>query len=49
MSYHSMRHIYGWLLLTPAAVLLIAFTHYPTVATVFDSFFSRVRICNFYG
>ena len=35
-----MRHVYGWLLLTPAAILLVTFTHYPTVATVFDSFFS---------
>jgi sn-glycerol 3-phosphate transport system permease protein len=32
--------IYGWLLLTPAAILLIAFTHYPTVATLAHSFFS---------
>jgi sn-glycerol 3-phosphate transport system permease protein len=33
-------HIYGWLLLTPAAILLIAFTYYPTVATLSQSFFS---------
>jgi len=32
--------VYGWLLLLPAAVLLIAFTHYPTVATLVQSFFS---------
>jgi sn-glycerol 3-phosphate transport system permease protein len=30
----------GWLLLLPAAVLLVTFTHYPTVATFIDSFFS---------
>jgi len=36
-----MRHVYGWLLLTPAAILLIAFTHYPTIATVIDSLFSK--------
>ncbi len=24
-----MKHVYGWLLLTPAAILLIGFTHYP--------------------
>jgi sn-glycerol 3-phosphate transport system permease protein len=36
-----MKHVYGWLLLTPAAILLIAFTHYPTVATIFDSFYSK--------
>jgi len=32
--------VYGWLLLMPATVLLIAFTHYPTVATLGQSFFS---------
>lgn len=32
--------VYGWLLLAPAAILLIAFTHYPTVATLAKSFFS---------
>ena len=35
-----MKHIYGWLLLTPAAILLVAFTHYPAVATLAESFFS---------
>jgi sn-glycerol 3-phosphate transport system permease protein len=34
------RHVYGWLLLTPAAILLIGFTHYPAAATLVDSFFS---------
>jgi sn-glycerol 3-phosphate transport system permease protein len=33
-------HIHGWLLLLPAAVLLVTFTHYPAVATIVDSFFS---------
>ena len=33
-------HVYGWLLLTPAAILLIAFTHYPTFATLVKSVFS---------
>jgi len=32
--------VYAWLLLMPAAVLLVAFTHYPTVATLGQSFFS---------
>ena len=32
--------VYGWLLLLPAAVLLMAFTHYPTVATLGRSFFT---------
>jgi sn-glycerol 3-phosphate transport system permease protein len=36
-----MRHVYGWLLLTPAAILLVGFTHYPAVATLADSFFSN--------
>jgi sn-glycerol 3-phosphate transport system permease protein len=36
-------HIYGWLLLLPAAVLLAAFTHYPAVATLIDSFFSTPK------
>jgi len=35
-----MKHVYGWLLLTPAAILLVGFTHYPAVATLADSFFS---------
>ena len=48
----GMRHIYGWLLLTPAAILLIAFTHYPTIATFIDSFFSKssaIRPSRFIG
>jgi len=52
MSRNIMRHVYGWLLLTPAAILLIAFTHYPTVATVFDSLFSKgsaIRPSRFVG
>jgi len=36
-----MKHVYGWLLLTPAAILLVGFTHYPAVATLADSFFSH--------
>jgi sn-glycerol 3-phosphate transport system permease protein len=35
--------IHGWLLLLPAAVLLVTFTHYPTVATIIDSFFSTPK------
>ena len=31
--------VYGWLLLLPAAVLLVAFTHYPTVTTLLQSLF----------
>jgi sn-glycerol 3-phosphate transport system permease protein len=47
-----MRNVYGWLLLTPAAILLIGFTHYPAAATLFDSFFSTgtvVRPSKFVG
>ena len=47
-----MRHVYGWLLLTPAAILLIAFTHYPAFATLVESFFSTgtaVRPSRFVG
>jgi sn-glycerol 3-phosphate transport system permease protein len=47
-----MKHVYGWLLLTPAAILLVGFTHYPAAATLFDSFFSTgtvVRPSRFIG
>ncbi len=47
-----MKHVYGWLLLTPAAILLIGFTHYPAAATLLDSFFSTgtvVRPSRFVG
>ena len=47
-----MKHVYGWLLLTPAAILLIGFTHYPAAATLWDSFFSTgtvVRPRHFVG
>ncbi len=32
-------HVYGWLLLLPAALLLATFTHYPTVASIWESLF----------
>ena len=51
-SSNVMRHVYGWLLLTPAAILLIAFTHYPTFATIFESLFSKgnsIRPSKFIG
>ncbi len=47
-----MKHVYGWLLLTPAAILLIGFTHYPAAATLVHSFFSTgtvVRPSHFVG
>ena len=33
----------GWMLLLPAMVLLVAFTHYPAVATLWHSFFSTPK------
>ncbi len=35
--------LYAWLLLLPALLLLVAFTHYPAVATLIDSFFSTPK------
>ena len=40
MNRSLMHHVNGWLLLLPAAVLLVTFTHYPMVATIVHSFFS---------
>ena len=37
------RHVYGWLLFTPAAIFFILFTHYPIVWSCFLSFFSNPR------
>ena len=37
------RAVYGYLLLLPAFVLLVAFTHYPAFATLVDSFFSTPK------
>jgi sn-glycerol 3-phosphate transport system permease protein len=36
-----MMSIHGWLLFAPAAIFLIAFTYYPTLATLAKSFFSQ--------
>ena len=44
--------VYGWLLLMPAAILLIAFTHWPTFATLISSTFSKgtpIRPARFVG
>ncbi|MDX5591991.1 sugar ABC transporter permease [Pseudovibrio sp. SPO723] len=38
-----LQWIYGWLLLFPAMVMLMAFTHVPAVTTVINSFFSTPR------
>lgn len=38
------RHwIYAWMMLSPAMVLLITFTHYPAVQAIINSFFSTAR------
>ena len=37
------RAIHAWLLLLPALVLLLAFTHIPAVTTLFDSFHSTPK------
>jgi len=39
----SRTTLHAWLLLTPALVLLVAFTHYPAVATFWHSLFSTPR------
>ncbi|TQV71904.1 sugar ABC transporter permease [Denitrobaculum tricleocarpae] len=41
--HRRMEWIYAWLLLTPALILLFAFTHYPAVTTFWASFFSTPR------
>jgi sn-glycerol 3-phosphate transport system permease protein len=35
--------VIGWLLLLPAAVLLVAFTHFPVAATIYTSLFSNPK------
>ena len=37
------RHIPAYLLLLPAFIFLVGFTHYPAIATLFDSFMSTPR------
>ena len=37
----TMMSIYGWLLFMPAAIFLISFTYYPTLATLAKSFYSQ--------
>jgi len=34
---------HAWLMLSPALLLLVAFTHYPAIATIWHSFFSTPR------
>ena len=44
MSMRPSTYAQGWLFIMPAAILLIAFTHYPTVATLINSFFSKATV-----
>lgn len=44
MQLPSKNHVHAWLLVMPAAILLIAFTHYPTVSTVIKSLFSKETV-----
>ena len=37
------RHLQGWLMVLPALVLLVAFTHWPAVATLLDSLYTTPR------
>ena len=39
----NQRSLHAWLMLLPALVLLVAFTHWPVVATFIDSLFPRPR------
>lgn len=43
MAGASQRSMHAWLLLLPALVLLVTFTHWPAVATLMDSFFSTPK------
>ncbi len=37
------RHLQGWLLIAPSLVLLVAFTHWPAIATLLDSLYTTPR------
>jgi len=39
----SREWVYAWLLLLPALSLLALFTHYPAIATIWDSFFTTPK------
>ena len=43
MAGASQRSVHAWLLLLPALVLLVTFTHWPAVATFIDSLFSTPK------
>jgi sn-glycerol 3-phosphate transport system permease protein len=37
------RHLQGWFLIAPSLVLLVAFTHWPAIATLLDSLYTTPR------
>src|SRR6478672_480590 len=42
-SHPSRQAVHAWLMLLPALVLLVAFTHWPALSTLVDSFFSTPK------
>lgn len=40
----NVRNFQGWLLFAPAAILLLAFTHYPTITTFLNSLYTNKSI-----
>jgi sn-glycerol 3-phosphate transport system permease protein len=42
-SHDAMRAVHAWLMVLPALALLVAFTHWPALSTLIDSFFSTGR------
>ena len=40
----NVRNFQGWLLFAPAAILLLAFTHYPTITTFINSLYTNKSI-----
>lgn len=40
---NGLQAVHAWLLLLPALTLLVAFTHYPAVQTLIDSFYSTPK------
>ena len=43
LDHHAMRAVHAWLMVLPALALLVAFTHWPAVSTLVDSFFSTPK------
>ena len=43
LNHKTTGWVYAWLLLLPASVLMVTFTHYPIVGGIFASFFSTPK------